>query len=137
MSDLLSIKFALETRLLAMPGGIAVDHTQFENAKYTPVGTEPYQRVWLMPATPFNYGGMTSAHRLLGFFQVDVCWPYGGGAGDAGALADSIAAWFPQGLSVDANNVTTRIDRTPEIKPGRSEGDRWVIPVRVSYFANV
>lgn len=133
----LSVSAALEARLLAMPQGIAAAHTQFENTDYTPEGETPYQRVWLLPAKPFNYGGTTKAKRLLGIFQIDLCFPYGGGSGDAKAHAEAVADWFPQGLSVTANNVTTTVDLTPEVKSGRVQGDRWVIPIRVSYFANM
>lgn len=133
----LDIAAALETRLLAMPTGIDSANTQFENTTLTPTADVPYQRVWLLPAPPFNYGGRSSAKRLSGIFQIDLCFPYGGGSGDAKAHADAVAEWFYQGLSVAANNVTTHVDRTPEVKSGRVEGDRWVIPIRVSYFTNM
>ena len=131
------IRQALEARLIAMPGGIGQDQTQFENENLEPTNGVPYQRTWLMPGPPFNYGGSSIRKRFQGIFQVDLCFPHGDGSGDVSAAAKALVEWFPQGLSLTANNVTTRVDRTPEEMTGRQEGDRWVVPVRVTYFANV
>src|ERR1043165_3775035 len=121
--SLVAIRAGLETRLLAMPGGLSAANTQFEldSELFNPVSGQAYQRVWLMPAAPFNYGGVSKAHRLAGILQVDLCWPVETRS-DAAVAADALAAWFPQGLSVIANSVTTTIGRTPEIKAGRVEG---------------
>lgn len=132
-----AIRAALEARLLAMPDGIDRARTHFSNVKYVPVSGQPYQEVTIMPAPPFNYAGTSLRKRLSGIFQVKLAFPYGAGPGLAEEAAERLQAWFPQGLSVEANNVTTRIDRTPDIRPGRVEGDRWVVPVRVTYFANI
>ena len=133
----LAIMSALQTRLLAMPSGIAKAQTAWPGTVFNPTADVPYQRVSLIPAPPLNYSGLSPFKRLSGIFQVDFCYPFGGGSGLADAQADALAAWFPQGLSATANSVTTRVDRTPEIKSGRVEGDRWVIPVRITYFANI
>jgi hypothetical protein len=52
-------------------------------------------------------------------------------------MADLIAARFAKGLSATANQVTAIFGADPDVKAGRVAGDRWEIPISVSYFANV
>lgn len=130
------IKSALEARLKELPGGIPDAQTQWPGYDLEPTQGVPYQRVWHMPAPPHNFSGLSDRRRYSGVFQVDLCFPYGEGEADADAAAKALEGWFPQGLSLTANNVTTHVDRTPETKSGRVEGDRWVIRVRVTWYAN-
>lgn len=130
------IKSVLEKRLAALPNGIPTKQTQWPNTELKPAQGVPYQRVWHIPAPPFNFSGLSSRKRLAGVFQVDLCFPFGTGEAAADAAAKALEGWFPQGWTETANNVTTHVDRTPEIKSGRVEGDRWVIPVRVTWYCN-
>lgn len=134
--SIVAVRAGLETRLNIMAGRPTDIQWELESEVFTPTVGAAYLRPWLIPAPPFNYGGTTPAKRLSGIFQIDLCWPYDDRENSA-PMADALAAQFPQGLSVNANSVTTRVDRSPEIRSGRVEGDRWVIPVRVTYFANI
>lgn len=132
-----AILIALQKHLFEMPSGIPATQTAWGSKAFTPTAGVDYQRIWFLPAKPFNYGGLTVAKRLSGVFQVDLNLPFGVDQAEAVARADAVVAWFRQGLSVTANNVTTVVDRTPSQKPGRPEGDRWVVPIDITYFANV
>ena len=133
-----AIRAALTTRLFAMANCIPKEQTEFENdEEFSGTANVPYQRVSLNPAAPFDYSGLPGDKQLKGIFQVSLCFPADAGPGDADDYADTLQAWFAKGLQVTANGVNTRIDRTPEIRQGRREGDRWVVPVRIFYFANV
>ena len=129
-----AIRQALELRLAAMTPALP---TAVENKKFTPVFGEPYQQVHLLWARPVNPSFGDGFRRLSGIMQVTLQYPIDGGTGDIDERADDIVAFFPRGLSVTASGVTTTIDRTPEVMSGRTEGDRYVIPVRVQFFANI
>jgi hypothetical protein len=132
MSDL-SIRQALEARLDAMAPPLA---TAYENSDFTPVGGTPYQRVHLMPAEPDN-PTMDSFRRLQGFFQVTLFYPQSAGSADVMARAEAVRAQFPHKLSLVKDGVTVQIDGTPYIMAGFADGDRWAVPVRIPYFANL
>lgn len=131
-----AIRAVLEKRLAAMVGRPADIQWELAKTVFVPPPGLPYLRNWLLPAAPFNFGGLSTRRRLSGVFQVDVLYPYAERE-NAQPMADAVAAWFPQGFTDTANSVTTAVDRTPEVKSGRVEGDKWVIPVRVTYFANI
>ena len=130
------IKSQIEARLIALSGGIPAAQTQWANVAFEPTQGTPYQRVWHLPAPPVNFSGLSTRRRYSGYTLIDLCYPYGAGEGDADAAAKALEGWFYQGLSFTTNSVTTHVDRTPEIKSGRVEGDRWVVTVKVTWFCN-
>lgn len=130
--SLLAVRNALEAALSAMSPAMA---SAWENAPYTPVAGTPYQRVYLLAAEPDNpeMGGHVTER---GFMQVSLCYPLDTGPGAAMARAELIRATFPRGAAFSASGVTTQIERTPEIAPAMIEDDRYVVPVRVRFFAH-
>lgn len=138
MSSLAKIKTALETRLKAMTPLVP---THWENAAFTPPSDSPYQNVVLLPAEPVNPSILGVAgsemYREIGIMQVTLVYPAKGGAGTALAKAEAIRDWFPRGSSFSFGGVTTVISRTPRIGPAMVQDDRYVLPVSVSYFANI
>lgn len=133
-----AIRAALTAHLFAMSDCIPIEQTEFENdEEFKATDGVPYQQVSLNPATPFDYSGLPGSRRYQGIFQVSLCFPADAGPGEAEDYADRLEAWFAKGLQVTANGVNTRLGQTPEIRQGRREGDRWVKPVRIFYFANV
>lgn len=132
MSDKL-IRAAFEIRLEAMAPAVATAH---ENEQYVPVTGTPYQRTSLMPATPEN-PTQDDFKRLIGFFQIMLQYPQGDGSGAAATRADAIRAWFPKRLTLSNGGISLIIDGTPSILPGFEDDDRWAVPVRVPYFANI
>jgi hypothetical protein len=127
------IRAALEVALAAMSPALA---TAYENAPFTPTVNVPYQRVTLLLAQPANdeFGPM---HREDGFLQVDLAYPLNAGPSAATARAELIRSTFSRGASFTASGVTVHINKTPEIMPGRVDEDRFVIPVRVPFYAHI
>lgn len=130
----MTIRAALETRLAGMSPGLA---TQWENAAFTPVAGTPYQAVSLVMATPQSPTIGDGFYRELGFLQVTLRYPQNAGAGAADAQARAIRAWFPRGLSLTAGGVTVTVSATADIRPGFIDGDRYAVPVRIAFFANI
>jgi hypothetical protein len=138
MSALL-IRKALEVALAAMTPSMAI---AYENQNFTPVVGAPYQQIALLLAEPDNsLVGRAGMYRQDGFLQVDLKYPLDGAPGSIGGTepattrAELIRSTFYRGASFTASGVTVNIERTPEIMPARVEEDRFVIPVRVRFYA--
>jgi hypothetical protein len=131
MSALL-VRSALEAALAAM----TPLQTAWENAPFTPTVGTPFQRVTMLLAQPANdeFGPI---YREEGFLQVDLNYPLNAGPKDASTRAELIRSTFPRGASFTASGVTVNIERTPEIMPGRVEADRFVVPVRIRFYAHI
>lgn len=127
------IRVALETRLAAMTPALATAH---ENEAFTPVSGMPYQRINLMRAQPANPEAGTF-QQAQGIFQVTLEYPTNSGPGTAEARAAAIAAWFPRALSLVASGITVTINRAAYIMAGFVDGDRWAVPIRVFYKADI
>lgn len=126
------IRSALEVALAAMSPSL---DTVYENEPFVPVVGTPYQRVNVLFAEPDNPEvGRTTTER--GFLQVQLAYPLDEGWGNATARAELIRDTFYRGLALTASGVTTTIEKTPEIAPGRIEEDRYVLTVRVRFFAH-
>jgi hypothetical protein len=127
------IRKALETHLsLLLP---AID-TSWENKAFKPRSGLPYQRVNLLPATPEG-PEIGSFSRELGLFQITLMYPGDGGPGEAEARAELIRQHFPKGLNLVVNGIVTTISGTLQKLRGDNDGDRWALPVRIPYFANI
>ena len=128
------IRAALETALAAMSPALL---TAWENDAFTPPGAStPWQEVALLLAQPENAetGGQ---YTQRGFLQVSLRYPTGVGTGAASTRAEAVRAAFKKGFAFSSGGVTVRIFRTPEVLPGRRDGDRWLIPVRVYFTAQI
>jgi hypothetical protein len=128
------VRRALEVALAAMTPSMA---TAYENAPYSPVNGTPYQRVTVLRAQPANPEQGGNLHTEQGFMQIDLAYPLGAGPAAAEARAELIRSTFYRGRSFTSGTVTVTIERTPEIAPGRVEEDRFVIPVKVRFFAHI
>lgn len=131
--SLAAVRQALETQLATITPALA---TAFENVSYTPVAGVPYQQVTLLPAQPANIE-MGAGYTEQGIFQVNLFYPINGGPKDAQARAEAIRAAFPIGASFVAGGITTNIIATPEIGPARPDADRFMIPVKVRFQAQI
>lgn len=130
-----SVKIALETALKAGIGSMQVG---WENAEFEPpTDGSAFVMANMLPANPENPTMGDAFHREIGLFQVTLSYPLGSGAGKTFAKAEVVRALFPRGTTFTAGGVTTTIARTPAIGPGMKQGDRYVLPVRIPYFANV
>ncbi len=130
--SLVLIRSALEVALAAMSPAMA---TAWENTPYTPVAGTPYQRVYLLAADPLNIEiGRHTTER--GIFQVNLAYPLDTGPSAAATRAELIRDTFYRGRSFTASGVTVIVEKTPEIAPAIIEPDRYVLPVKVRFFAN-
>lgn len=133
MSSLV-IRSLLETALAAMSPSLA---TQYENVPYSPVVGTPYQRVNLLLTEPAAIEMTGHFHREQGFLQVTLAYPLDTGAGAAQTRAELIRSTFYRGKTFTSGAVTVMIERHPEIAPARIEDDRYEIPVRIRFYANI
>lgn len=126
------IRQALEVALAAMSPSLA---SAWENTPYTPVEGTPYQRVYVLFGDPDNpeMGRFTQERGIL---QVSLAYPLGDGPAAAMTRAELIRDTFYRGASFTASGVTAVVEKTPEISPAQIEDDRYVVPVRVRFFAN-
>jgi len=132
--SIVSVRAALETKLAAITPALA---TAYENAPYTPVAGTPYQAAYLLTATPENPTMGDGYYREQGIFQISLFYPLQAGSGTAAARAILIQAAFKRGTSMTSGSVTVKITRTPEISQGRVDGDRWHVPVKIVWHANI
>ncbi len=128
-----AVRTALETKL----SGMAALATAWENAPYTPVAGTAYQRCHLLTATPSNPTLGDDYYREQGIFQITLMYPLQAGAGAAATRADLIQGTFKRGTSMVSGSVTVIVETTPEIAPGRVDGDRWAVPVKIRWFAGI
>jgi len=131
--SIVAIRAALEVALNAMSPALS---TAWENAAFAPVPGTPYQAVSLKWAQPDNVE-FGSRHRELGFMEVKLMYPLQVGTSVAAARAELLRTTFYRGASFASGGVTVRIDKTPEVSPGAVEGDRFALPVKVRFFANI
>lgn len=133
--SLASVKIALET---AVKVGLGTFPVAWENVKYSPPSDGgPYAAVFLLPATPENPTFGDAFHRDIGLMQITLSYPVNGGAGRSYAKAEEIRDLFKRGYSFTSGGYTVIVAKTPTIGPGVTQGDRYVLPVRVQYFANI
>lgn len=128
------VRAALETALAAISPALA---TAWENVDFTPPATSTaYQNVTLMFAQPDNasYG---AGYRELGIMQVDLNYPQQSGPSAAYTRAELLRTTFRRGATFSSGGVSVVVDRTPDIMAGRNEAGRYVLPVRVRFFAQL
>jgi len=111
--------------------------TAFENAGYSPRNGVPYQSANVLLAQPENPTLSPGFHREVGIFQVSLRYPANQGTGLVQARAEILRVVFARGVTLTEGQISVRVSATPEIAPGRADGDRWVVPVKIRFFANV
>jgi len=129
-----SVRIALETKLNAITPSI---QTAWQNVGYTPVTGTPYQACYLMPATPDNPTLGDGYYREQGILQVSLFYPLQAGPQTAETRAGLIQTTFKRGTSMTSGSVTVRVSSTPHIGQGRADEDRWMIPVKIEWFAGI
>jgi len=132
--SIVAVRAALETKLNAMTPAIS---TAWENLPYTPVAGTPYQAAYVMPASPDNSVLGGGYHKKQGIFQIDLMYPIQAGTATAAARAELIETWFKQGTSMTSGSVTVKIMKTPYVAQGRVEDDRWRVPIKITWQAEI
>jgi hypothetical protein len=129
-----AIESAFEQAIVAMSGAMP---TEWPNVGFTiPAPDAPYQTVTFLHSDPVNteYG---PNHRKEGFAQILLRYPRGAGVGGINARINLIEAAFKRGRGLINGSVAVTIDRTPATSPPLYIADRYCIPVRIRYFANI
>jgi hypothetical protein len=132
--SLLKISAAFEKKLKALDTNFP---TALENLPYTPITGTAYQRVRVLPATPVNSTLGDNYHRENGFCEIILFYPVNTGRGAAQAKAEAIKAHFPRNLSLTEAGQIIKIDRTPTINAAIQDGDRYALPITISYYSEI
>lgn len=132
--SLLSIRTAIQTRLLAMPQTLTLSR---ENTQFTPPADAPYQSLVLLPQTPENPTFGNDYYREVGIARVYLYYPLSSGPGGAEAQAEKIRNWFPRGLTLQQDGLDIIIRRTPSISVGSVISNKYVKIVDINYFTSV
>jgi hypothetical protein len=127
------IRQLLETAATTASAGLA---TAYENVPYTTIPNVPFQRLDLLLGTPVN-PTFDAFYREVGFLQVSLCYPLGNGSGAATTQAQLLRTAFPQGRTLVSGKVTLVISGAAYVLPSSVDDDRFVIPVRIPFYANV
>lgn len=130
--SLLAVRQSLENAINGMTPSLA---TAWENVPFTPTDGVPYQRIYLLAGEPSN-PEMGAFTQERGFLQINLCYPLGAGPAAAMARAQLIRSSFMRGTTLTTSGIATIIEKTPEISPALIEDDRYVLPVRIRFFAN-
>lgn len=130
----LAIRRAMETRLASIEPSIA---TAWENDDFEPVEGVPYQEAYMLYARPENPTMGDGFYRQRGYMQVTLRYPLNTGPYDAGLRGEMIREAFKRGLSVQADGVETKIDETPEVPGGAVIDGRYVIVMRIRFYADL
>ncbi|MBO9602544.1 MAG: hypothetical protein J7496_08560 [Novosphingobium sp.] len=128
------IRSALETALAAMSPAMA---TAYENAPFTPVNGTPYQRAYTLFADPDDAEMTGRVFWERGIFQVNLFYPLNVGTAAASARIEALRDTFPRGASFENGGVTVTIRLTPSIGNAQSEPDRFMIPIRIPFSAQI
>ncbi len=131
--SIISVRAALEAKLNAMTPALA---TAWENVPYTPVSGTAYQAAYVLPVTENPTMG-DDHHRLAGIFQVNLFYPLQTGTLTAATRAELIKTTFKRGTTMVSGSVSVIVERTPDIGQGRVDGDRFMIPVKIRWYADV
>lgn len=129
-----TIKQTLETAIAEMEPVIS---TSKENVDFTPVSGVPYQEIYFLPATPDNTEQGVKNYRAQGFVQVNLKYPLNEGTAGALTRASLIETTFKKGTTLTKDGLTINVIFTPTIFAGFKDNDRWCIPVRIFYLADI
>lgn len=128
------VRAAFEKKLATLTPVISI---AYENAAFTPVATAPYLKVSLLPNTPDNSVMGQGSYFERGIFQVSACFPLGAGTGLADDKAQAIRNHFKRGVTMVESGVTVIVMDTPKVAPAMIDGDRYSIPISMSYQAQI
>lgn len=129
-----AIRRAMETRLNTLPDKPPI---AWENNNFTPVTGVGYLSTFMLFTKPDDMGFKDSPYVQRGYMQVGVHWPTNTGPSAAETQAEKVRAHFKRGTSFEASGVTTVVSDTPEQTGGSIEDGRYVIRVRIPFYARI
>ena len=129
-------KRAIEKRLNTLSGVIA---TAREGMAYTPVVNTPYQRINILKAPPEDMTQGRKMTRISGIAQITLFYPAPVATGTTAPdnMAESIKAHFKPVQTLTEGSTKVFITDSATISTGFADGDRWVVPVSIPFFANI
>lgn len=130
--SIIKIKKAFERKLLELP---QID-TSYEGDDYQPSIDVPYQRLLHLPDAPLNPTFGDGYRREVGAFTVFLNYPSSMSI-EAKERAEQIQALFFRGSTLLEGGLEVIIQRTPAITSGTQAADRYILPIRIQYFASV
>jgi len=130
----IAIRQVLETKLATIEPKLP---TAWPNTEFSAPEGQPYQEAYLLWAKPENPTMGDNHYRQRGVFQITLRYPQGIGAADADLRGELLRSEYHRGLSLTRNGVKTVIDETPEVSEGRNVGERYVVIVRIRFYADV
>ena len=86
------------------------------------------------PSNP-TFGG--DFYREQGILQITLSYPTQTGPAQAAARAQLIRSTFYRGASFTSGGVTVIISGMPEISPASIDGNRYSVPCKIRFFANI
>lgn len=131
--SVVKIRAALSTALNSMSPALA---TAWENGAFKATPGTAFQEVNMLFAAPVN-DEMSSRHQEIGYMQVKLMYPLQAGTNAAETRAELIRTTFKRGYTFTYSGVTALITDTPEISPGSVEGDRYALPVKIKFTAQI
>lgn len=131
--SVIAVKTALEVAVAAITPSI---ETAWENADFQPTVGTAYQQVHILFGMPDNieFGPL---FRQVGVMQISLFYPLKTGTLAAQTRAELIRSTFKRGNSYSDSGITVTINKTPNIKAGIRDDDRWMIPVDIEFFAHI
>jgi hypothetical protein len=132
--SIIKIRAALETALNSVSPALS---TAWENVNFTPTAGTPYQAVFIQFAEPDNSTMGSGFYTELGVMTVRLCYPMQTGTLTAATRAELLRTTFRRGNTFTKDGVSVLIQRTPEIVPGEIDGDRFVLTVKIRFYANI
>lgn len=128
------IQTAFEKKLLEITPAI---DTAYENVSFKPRKEHPFQSVYLQPKNPENPTFGDTYYREVGEFLIFLNYPNKEGTNSARQRAEAIRQMFSRGSTLVEDGLEIIIKRTPTIAGGITSNDRYILPVRIEYFASV
>ena len=126
------IQAALERRLFTL---LAPADTAVENKAFTPKTGVPYARIFHLLNNPLDIDLERSTVQERGIFQVSLFYPLDAGRLPAMTRAQQIRELFKPVQFLNEGAVQVEINNTPRIGGGSPDGDRWHVPVSISWVS--
>lgn len=129
-------KKAIEKKLNTLSGVIA---TAREGMAFNPTVGTAYQRINILKAAPEDMTQGRKMTRISGIAQITLFYPAPVATGTTlpDSMAESIKAHFKPVQTLTEGSTKVFITDSATIATGFADGDRWVVPVSIPFFANI
>ncbi len=127
------IKQVVETYLKSLTPDFP---TAWENVNFKPPAG-PFQVPTFLFAEPDNRGSKDSPYLQRGLCTINLAYPTNQGGGAAQAKAEDLKEHFKAGTTIAADDFNVIVEKTPEITGGNIEESRYIVRVRVRFFAYI